>query len=78
MGLRLKLVRVEAVIIATAVLHNITCEKNEALPPINREQEDAIEFINNMPNYEGFQVGGINNVTRYNLIHGYFQGLLDN
>ncbi|GLV46575.1 uncharacterized protein CBL_20880, partial [Carabus blaptoides fortunei] len=61
LGLRLKLVRIEAVIIATAVLHNIACEMNETLPPINQEQEDAIEFMENMPNYEGFEVGGINN-----------------
>lgn len=79
LGIRLKLDRVEAIIIATAVLHNIACEMNDTLPPVNHDHEDAIEFINNVPNDEGIQVvGGINNVTRHHLIHGYFQGLLNN
>jgi hypothetical protein len=34
-GLRLKLDTTQAVIVATAVLHNIACNENEPEPPVN-------------------------------------------
>lgn len=33
-GVRLQLERVESAVVATAVLHNIACERNEDVPPV--------------------------------------------
>ncbi|XP_018397713.1 PREDICTED: putative nuclease HARBI1 [Cyphomyrmex costatus] len=59
MGIRLKLDTVQAMVVATAVLHNKACDEKERLPPINREQEIAIDNINNVPvqNIEGDIIG---------------------
>lgn len=76
-GLRLKLDTTMAVIVATAILHNIACDEKEDVPPLNRVQENAINIIN-----EGFNVVAhqennvnINNITRHNLINYYFANL---
>ncbi|KAJ8933275.1 hypothetical protein NQ314_014103 [Rhamnusium bicolor] len=47
-GIRLKLHKVEAVVIATAVLHNIATILNEEMPPIDAEQEEAIQLVNDI------------------------------
>lgn len=45
-GLRLKLDTTMAVIVATAVLHNIACDENKWEPRINRNEENAINIVN--------------------------------
>lgn len=77
MGIRLKnLDTVQAIIVATAILHNIAVNENERLPPVNEEEEAAINFVNdvNAPNAIAEPVLG-NNRTRYNLINNYFANL---
>lgn len=77
LGIRLNLDRVEAVIVATAVLHNIACERNEEIPPIDTEVEAAIQLINNVPNIINNNENNItiNNSTRLTLINEYFSRL---
>ncbi|CAH1963494.1 unnamed protein product [Acanthoscelides obtectus] len=45
MGLRVHLDTAQAVTLGTAVLHNIACPNNEAMPPISPEQENAINMV---------------------------------
>jgi len=74
LGLRLKLNTTMAVIVATAILHNIACDENEYEPPLNRIEQNAINIVN-----QGFDVVArqennvnMNNIIRYNLINHYF------
>ena len=46
LGLRLKLVTTYAIIVATAVLHNIACGQREEIPAVYEEEEAAIELMN--------------------------------
>ncbi|KAJ8946585.1 hypothetical protein NQ314_008840, partial [Rhamnusium bicolor] len=59
------------------VLHNIARLLNEEMPPIDAEEEEAIQLVNDIEvgNVRDV-VGGINNVVRYQLIHEYFHTLL--
>lgn len=75
LGIRLNLDRVEAVIVATAVLHNIACERNEEIPLTDTEVEAAIHVVNNMPNNINGNTITINNSTRLSLINEYFSRL---
>ncbi|XP_018580381.1 putative nuclease HARBI1 [Anoplophora glabripennis] len=81
MGLRLNIGTTQAVVVATAILHNIACNVNENVPPVNAAQEAAIDFIQDIPiinEDEAHQyVGRINdnNRARYNLIYNYFRRL---
>jgi hypothetical protein len=78
LGIRLKRNRLEAVIIATAVLHNIACHMSEPDPPIEEEVVRAVDYVNDMPHVPYVAVrgdGGINNSKRYSLVHDYFQNL---
>lgn len=75
MGLRVSLDTIQAIIVATAVLHNIACDEKERIPEVNEEQEAAINFVNMPPVINAannFQFN--NNITRNNLIH-YFGNL---
>jgi hypothetical protein len=73
MGLRLKLDTTQAVVVATAVLHNIACNENEPEPPVNEHEEAAIEIVNNVGDDDQNEIRGeANNNTRYNLINNYF------
>lgn len=76
MGLRLNLDTTQAVIVSTAVLHNVACNEREDVPLVNAEQEAAINLANNV-NVEGIREerGGVNNITRYNFINNYFARL---
>lgn len=47
LGLRLTLDRVQAIIVATAILHNIAIRFNEKVPPVDEETEMQIDFTNN-------------------------------
>lgn len=69
LSIRLKLDQVEAVIVITAVLHIISCERNEEHPPIDEEVEAAIEIINNVLNIINENNVVINNSTRLTLIN---------
>lgn len=76
MGIRLKLDTIQAMIVA--VLHNKACDEKERVPPINNEQEVAINLVNNVPvpNAEcGIVRINENNQVRHNLINNYFANL---
>jgi len=45
MGIRLKLDTIQAMIVATAVLHNKACDEKERVPPINYQQENLLLTI---------------------------------
>ncbi|ERL84661.1 hypothetical protein D910_02088, partial [Dendroctonus ponderosae] len=47
-GIRLKLEKVEAIVVATAVLHNIAKMANEEMPPEEQIEEEAVELANNV------------------------------
>ncbi|KAJ8966923.1 hypothetical protein NQ317_002376 [Molorchus minor] len=48
MGMRIHLDTAQVITVATAILHNIACNENEQVPPVNLEQEAAINFANNV------------------------------
>jgi len=78
MGIRLKLDTIQAVVVATAVLHNKACDEKEKVPPINNNEEVAINIIKNVPvpNAEyGIVTINENNQMRHNLIYNYFANL---
>lgn len=72
MGLRVKLETTQAVIVASAILHNIACDKRINIPPIDNDQEAAINLVNNVNMQALRNIGGVNNITRINLINNYF------
>lgn len=76
LGIRLQVEKVESVVVASAVLHNIACIMKDAALPVNGEIEAAINFVNNVNNINIRQNGGVNNSVRYALIHNYFANLL--
>lgn len=49
-GMRLSIVTVQAVIIATAILHNIARQMNDPDPPVNFDMEQLIEALENDEN----------------------------
>lgn len=75
-GIRLNTDRVEAVVIACAVLHNIAVEMNEVLPELDPVFQEAIEMCiaNERQQDEDIQDNG-QNATRNNFIQ-YFNSLL--
>lgn len=76
-GIRLKVEKVEAVVIATAVLENIAKLLNEPDPPNNEEEEAAINFVGNVdiePYVHIHNILNINNAVRHQLIN-YFNEL---
>ncbi|KAJ8931584.1 hypothetical protein NQ314_015480 [Rhamnusium bicolor] len=79
LGIRLNVHKVEAIVVACAVLHNIARQMGEAELAVNQEVEEAIEnaIDINLDNPVNVNIGlNMNNLTRYNLIMQYFQGLL--
>lgn len=78
LGIRLKTEKVEAVVIASAILHNISVSLGDVNPPeVNEEIQAAIELTENINNYANIQIhGGVNNSVRYALINAHFQNLL--
>nr|CAI5849897.1 unnamed protein product [Callosobruchus analis] len=76
-GIRLKVEKVEAVVIATAVLDNIAKLLNEVDLPINEEDEAAITLVANInehPDMNIYNMHDENNIVRHQLIN-YFNGL---
>nr|CAI5835703.1 unnamed protein product [Callosobruchus analis] len=48
-GIRLKnLNTLQAMIVSTAILHNIVCDENERQPPLNQEQGKAVNLLQNI------------------------------
>lgn len=75
-GIRLKLEKVEAIVVACAVLHNIACERNEPDLEVNENIREAIELMDGInPDLPQDNVNA-NNFYRDNLITNYFEGLL--
>lgn len=77
LGIRLNIRKIEAVVVACAVLHNIACNMGDVDPPVNNEEiEAAINLTNNVHNYINTrEVEAINNSVRHVLITQYFQNL---
>jgi hypothetical protein len=66
--------RVQSIIVATAVIHNIAIENNEIDPPmLTPAEEIAFEDANNVP-VEGFRNENNNNMTS-NVMLTYFNNL---
>lgn len=76
LGIRLRVEKVESIVVASAVLHNIACIMRDAEPQVNDEIEAAINFVDNVNDVHLNQNGGVNNSVRYALIHNYFANLL--
>lgn len=77
-GIRLKVEKVEAIVVACAILHNIACEMGEPQLDVDNDIEEAIDLVNGInPDYPPDVINlNINNLHRYNLINHYFQTLL--
>lgn len=77
MGIRCKLDKLEAIVVATAVLHNTAMILNEELPPANAEEEEAIQFVNDVEVLNIRDIaGGINTIVRNQLVNEYFNRLV--
>lgn len=78
LGIRLNVKKVEAIVVACAVLHNIACQFGEPEPDTDADVLTAISNQINVNLTETFNVTHFdrNNITRYNLINTYFRGLL--
>ncbi|XP_067208392.1 putative nuclease HARBI1 [Linepithema humile] len=74
-GMRLSIVTIQAIIIATAVLHNIARQMHDPDPPVNLDIEQLIETLENDEN----EIAALNNVrgdtARRVLIDTYFRRL---
>lgn len=78
-GIRLNIEKVEAVIVACAVLHNIAIQMNDDDPILNNDEiEAAIIFTNNVNNglINRDNNHGLNDHIRHALITQYFANLL--
>jgi hypothetical protein len=77
LGLKLKVETIQAVIVATAILHNTAVDERDILPPVTRQEVRAIELVNNFPIPFPIHIrrNGINHITRNNLINNYFARL---
>jgi hypothetical protein len=78
LGLKLKVETIQAVIVATAILHNMAVDERDILPPVTRQEARAIELVNNnipIPFPIHIRRNGINHITRNNLINNYFARL---
>nr|CAH7737744.1 unnamed protein product [Callosobruchus chinensis] len=77
-GIRFKVEKVEAVVIATAVLDNIAKLLNEVDPPVTEEEEAVINLVSNVnddhPDMNVYNMHDVNNIVRHQLIN-YFNDL---
>lgn len=77
LGIRMHARKVEGIIVATAVLHNICCMNKETDVPILSENiSQAIEIVSTVPNNR--ENRELDNSSRRDLIDGYFRYLLLN
>lgn len=75
LGVRLNFKKVEGIIVATAVLHNICCMNNEReVPSLPEHLETAVDYVSSVPNNLGNS--NVNNTARRVLISNYFKNLL--
>lgn len=75
MGIRVSLDTVQAIVVATAVLHNIACDEHERVPELNQEEEAMIQLGNiDVPLNENDQNAHVNHIARNNFIN-YFANL---
>ncbi|XP_031329213.1 putative nuclease HARBI1 [Photinus pyralis] len=79
-GMRVRLDRIQPIIVATAVLHNIARMRNIPDPEYNPDVEEAVHYLENVNN-NNYAVGdeariGPNNRARHALINNYFRNLL--
>ncbi|KAJ3655893.1 hypothetical protein Zmor_015001 [Zophobas morio] len=78
LGIRLKSTKIQALIVACAVLHNVACELNDEAPDdINEdvEREIAAAIIDD-DIIEDNRAHNVNNIVRQTLINQYFENLL--
>ena len=74
-GIRLNLDRVEAVIVAAAVLHNVAISANDNLPAVNEVVNEDVNFLQNFNQGALENHDVIDNHVRLNLINNYFANL---
>lgn len=75
LGVRLQFQKLQGIIVATAVLHNICCINNESEPPqLSEEIQNEVDFVLAVPHYR--EARNTNNSVRQKLINEYFQQLL--
>ncbi|KAB0804891.1 hypothetical protein PPYR_01861 [Photinus pyralis] len=74
LGIRLNLVKVQYVIVATAVLHNMAVDENLLEPSLlNEEENQAIVAVNDIPVQQHPGNRNMqNNITRLNIINSHF------
>ena len=76
LGIRLKFDKIQSIIVATAVLHNICCINNETeLPTLSNDLQNAVDFVLSVPNNRETH-NDVNNNVRRILINDYFKKLL--
>lgn len=76
LGIRLKFEKVQSIIVACAVLHNICCINNDmCLPKLDDAVEEAIDFVSSVPRNAG-TINDRTNIVRRGLINNYFKQLL--
>ncbi|CAI6370893.1 unnamed protein product, partial [Macrosiphum euphorbiae] len=74
LGIRLDLSKVEAIIVATAVLHNIAILQKEKIPVTTNEIQEQINLVNSVNNNvtnDNIR-NNANDRTRKNLINRHF------
>lgn len=77
LGIRMACKKVQSIIVATAVLHNICCQNaDKEAPSLPPEVERAIEQVLSVPHNLNLQVTNDKNFTRRNLINTYFSSLV--
>lgn len=75
-GIQLDINKVQCLIVATAILHNIAIQNNDGVPPeLIPEMENAVNIVNNVP-IEHVQHRNENNGTRLITIN-YFNTLVN-
>ncbi|KAK4879410.1 hypothetical protein RN001_007556 [Aquatica leii] len=70
LGLRVKLETTQNIIVATAILHNIAIDRNDVLPVVDPEIQQAINNAIVLENINMMKHG--KNIRRNELIHTYF------
>ncbi|XP_050337848.1 putative nuclease HARBI1 [Bactrocera neohumeralis] len=76
LGIRMNCTKVQSIIVATAVLQNICClHRDTEAPPLDPEIDRRILSVLSIPNNRSSDRRTEKNVTRNNLINGYFATL---
>lgn len=75
LGIRLHISKVETIIVATAVLHNIAILQNETLPPTTQVIQEQINLGNSVNNMIHGNINDTNDRTRSTIINRHFGGM---